>query len=149
MRDRAATRRLLIALLLGAVVLTQVGLFVRNRERPHHVFAFQMFDESSQWEAEVVRVTDDGRRVPIEEPWAGYRWSELVPDRGLAVPSVRHHADSGIETTLDLLEDALAWVAANTPRDTETRYLEARVTYVRNTDGPHHVTFRSPERDLP
>jgi hypothetical protein len=148
-RDPAATRRALIGLVLAAVVIAQVGLFVRNRERPHHVFAFQMFDESSEWKADVVRVTTAGRRVPVEEPWAGYRWRDLVPDRGLAFPSAQHHADSGMESTLDFLEDALDWVAANTPRDTETRYLEARVTYVRNTRGPSHVTLRSPERDVP
>ena len=45
-----------------------------------------MFPESSTWRADVVRVTADGRRVPVEQPWSGYRWDELVPDRGLQLP---------------------------------------------------------------
>jgi hypothetical protein len=47
------------------------------------------------WQAEIVRVTDDGQRVPISDPWDGYHWSQLVLARGLAYPSVRHHADAG------------------------------------------------------
>ena len=34
-----------------------------------------MFPESSTWRAEILRVTADGQRIPIAEPWAGYRWS--------------------------------------------------------------------------
>ena len=34
-----------------------------------------MFPESSTWQADIVRVTDDGQRIPITEPWAGYRWA--------------------------------------------------------------------------
>jgi hypothetical protein len=106
-----------------------------------------MFPESSTWRADVVRVTDDGRRVPVELPWAGYRWNELVPSRGLAYPAVRHHADAGLDNQLAFLDEALDWVAGNTPRDRETRYLEARVTAWHNDDRPRVELVRSDVRE--
>ena len=44
------------------------------------------------------------------------------------VRAFRHHADAGLDNQLAFLDAALDWVAGNTPRDRETRYLEARVT---------------------
>ena len=93
--------------------------------------------------ADVVRVTADGRRVPIELSWAGYSWSEMVRDRGLRYPWVRHHADAGLANQLAFLDAALDWVADNTPRDRETRYLEARVTSWHNDDPPEVEVLRS------
>ncbi len=120
---------------------------VRGYDDPHRVFAFHMFNESSVWEADIVRVTVDGGRVPIDEPWpGGYRWATLVPERGLAYPQFRHHADAGVDSTLAYLDAALDWVAANTPADPETRYLEAIVTYDRNTHGDRIVVLRSIDR---
>jgi hypothetical protein len=133
---------------VAAVVAVQVGLIARGYWSDHKQFAFQMFPESSTWRAEVVRVTADGRRVPIEQPWAGYRWDELVQDRGLRYPSVRHHADAGLENQLAFLDAALDWVAENTPRDSETRYLEATVTSWHNDDAPDVEVMRSPEREV-
>ena len=130
-----------------AVVLLQVGFAARAYRSDHKEFGFQMFPESSTWRAEVVRVTEDGRRVPVEQPWAGYRWDELVPDRGLRYPGVRHHADAGLDNQLAFLDAALDWVAANTPRDRETRYLEARVTAWHNADRPHVEVLRSRTRE--
>jgi hypothetical protein len=102
-----------------------------------------MFPESSTWRADVVRVTADGRRVPIEVPWAGYSWPELVRTRGLSYPSYRHHADSGLDNQIAFLGAALDWVASNTPRDRDTRYLEARVTAWHNDDPPRVEVLRS------
>ena len=127
---------------LGVVVL-QLGLAARGYWSDHKRFAFQMFPESSTWRADVVRVTAGGRRVPIEHPWSGYRWDELVPNRGLADPAIRHHADAGLANQLAFLDAALDWVAENTPRDTETRYLEARVTAWHNADPPRMRVLRS------
>jgi hypothetical protein len=126
-----------------AVVVLQLGLVVRGYASDHKEFAFQMFPESSTWRADVVRVTADGRRVPIERPWSGYRWDELVRDRGLAYPSIRHHADAGLDNQLAFLGAALDWVARNTPRDGETRYLEARVTLWHNADPARVEVLRS------
>ncbi len=119
-----------------AVIAAQLTFVVRGYSTPHREFAFQMFPESSTWEADIVRVTDDGRRIPIEEPWFGYRWSTLAPDRGLSSPAGRGHADAGLRGQIAFLEAAMDWVARNTPRDTETRYLEAVVTTWHNTDPP-------------
>ena len=129
------------------VVALQLGLVARGYWSDHKEFAFQMFPESSTWRAEVVRVTADGRRVPVEQPWSGYRWDELVQDRGLSYPSTRHHADAGLENQLAFLDAALDWVAVNTPRDGETRYLEARVTSWHNADAPQVEVLRSRERE--
>ena len=140
---RIVARRVVVV----AVVGLQVAFIARGYSADHKEFAFQMFPESSTWSAEIVRVTEDGRRVPIEDPWFGYRWEELVRDRGLSYPSVRHHADAGLDNQLAFLDAALDWVADNTPRDGETRYLEASVTAWHNDDPPDHTVMRSHERD--
>jgi hypothetical protein len=124
-------------------VVLQLAFIARGYWADHKEFAFQMFPESSTWRADVVRVTADGRRVPIELPWSGYRWDELVPERGLRYPALRHHADAGLDNQVAFLREALDWVAQNTPRDRETRYLEARLTAWHNDDPPDEETFRS------
>jgi hypothetical protein len=129
-----------------AVVVVQLGLVARGYVSDHKEFAFQMFPESSTWRADVVRVTADGRRVPIERPWSGYRWDELVPNRGLRYLSIRHHADAGLDNQLAFLDAALDWVADNTPRDRATRYLEATVTSWHNADPPRVEILRSRRR---
>ena len=68
-------------------------------------------------------------------------------DRGLRYPAVRHHADAGLDNQLAFLEAALDWVARNTPRDAETRYLEAKVTAWHNDDPPRTRVLRSRVRE--
>jgi hypothetical protein len=127
-----------------AVVVLQLGLVVRAYSSDHKVFGFQMFPEASTWQAEVVRVTRDGRRVPVEQPWSGgYRWNSLVGGVGLQNPAVRHHADAGLNNQLAFLRSSLNWVADHTPRDHETRYLAARVTSWHNDDPPRVRVYRS------
>ncbi|HEX2415093.1 MAG TPA: hypothetical protein VHJ37_07745 [Thermoleophilaceae bacterium] len=142
-RVRVVGRRVVVV----AVVVLQLGFVARGYWSDHKQFAFQMFPESSTGRAAVVRVTDDGRRVPVERPWSGYRWDELVQSRGLSYPSVRHHADAGLANQLAFLEAALDWVAENTPRDAETRYLEATVTAWHNADPPRVEVLRSRHRE--
>jgi hypothetical protein len=144
-RVRVVGRRVVVV----AVVVVQLGLIARGYWADHKQFAFQMFPESSTWQADVVRVTAEGRRVPIEQPWSGYRWDELVQDRGLRYPWVRHHADAGLDNQLAFLDAALDWVAENTPRDSETRYLEATVTAWHNDDAPDVAVMRSDLREVP
>src|SRR3954451_8098311 len=111
-----------------AAVALQLAFVVRGYSADHKVFAFQMFPEASTWQAEIVRVTRDGRRVPVADSWpGGYRWNSLVGGVGLQNPWVRHHADDGLDNQLAFLRSSLNWVADHTPRDHETRYLEARV----------------------
>ena len=91
---------------------------------------------------------DVSLRVPIELPWSGYRWDDLVRDRGLSYPSIRRHADSGLDNQLAFLEAALDWVASNTPRDRQTRYLEATVTAWHNADSSRVEVLRSHVREV-
>ena len=130
-----------------AVVVLQLGFIVRGYSSDHKPFAFQMFPESSTWRADVIRVTADGRRIPVERPWAGYRWDELVGEVGLKDPSIRRHADAGLANQLAFLRSALDWVAENTPRDRDTRYLKATVTSWHNADPPRVEVFRSRVRE--
>lgn len=130
---------------VGLVAL-QLTMVVRSYWAPHKEFGFQMFPESSQWQAEVVRVTDDGERISVEEPWAGYEWRELVTGRGLTSPWRRQHADAGVDNQLEFLAEALDWVAVNTPNDRETRQLEATVTVWHNLSEPTTVVIRSEVR---
>ena len=140
---RIAGRRVIVV----AVVALQLWFAARGYWSDHKEFAYQMFPESSTWRADVVRVLADGRRIPVERPWSGYRWDELVQDRGLSYPSIRQHADAGLDNQLAFLDAALDWVADNTPRDEETRYLEARVTAWHNADPPRVEVLRSTERE--
>ena len=132
-----------------AIVALQSAMVVRAYWAPHMEFGYQMFPESSQWRAEIVRVTSDGERVPITEPWSGYTWNELVRGRGLASPWRRHHADSGVDRQLAFLEEALDWVAANTPDDATTRWLEAEVTIWHNLGEPETLVLTSARRAAP
>jgi len=141
-RFRVVARRAVVV----AVVASQLFFVARGYWADHKEFAFQMFPESSTWRADVVRVTADGRRVPVEVPWAGYRWAELVPNEGLSYPSIRRHATAGLDNQLAFLDSALDWVAENTPRDQETQYLEATVTSWHNDDPPRVSVLRSEVR---
>jgi hypothetical protein len=149
--DRIVRPRWRARLVRGFVVVVLVGhavLLVRGYADPHKFFAFQPFNESSTWRADIVRVTADGRRIPIEEPWpGGYDWDELVDWGVLERPGVRRHAYSGIGASLDFLDQALDWVARNTPEDTETLYLEATTEAYRNTRGPEVRVLRSDVRE--
>ncbi len=131
------TRRPLARLGAAAILAIQLLLIVRAYSAPIDTFGFQMFPESSQWEADIVRVLRDGSRIDIAEPWpGGYRWDMLVDARGLGSPRGLHHADAGLDATLHLLQASLDWVAGHTPADTETVRLEATVTVVHNGRSP-------------
>lgn len=141
-RRRIFARRVVVA----AFVVLQVGLVARAYVAPHREFGFQMFPEASTWSAEIVRVTHDGRRVPIEEAWAGYSWNSLVRTRGLGSPWRTHHADAGLDNQLAFLGEALDWVALNTPNDRETAFYEAVVTTSHNGDPDERTVLRSVPR---
>jgi hypothetical protein len=140
---RVVARRVVVV----TVIVLQLAFIARGYSADHKEFGFQMFPESSTWRADVVRVTATGSRVPIELPWFGYRWDRLVTERGLSYPAVRRHADAGLDNQLAFLRSSLDWVAENTPRDHETRYLEARVTEWHNDDPVRVETFRSEPRE--
>ncbi len=148
-RPRPRWRRRLVKCFVVGVLAVQVGFAINGYRDPHKFFAFQPFNESSTWRADIVRVTWDGERVPIDDGWAGYRWSALVDMPALNGYSRTRHASYGVDATLAYLDDALDWVATNTPADRDTRYLEATVTYHRNTRGPEVTVLRSVERGEP
>ena len=132
------------------VVGLQAALLVRGTTSDHREFAFRMFPESSTWSAVVVRVTVDGRRIPVERDWAGYSWAALTDSGvGIQYPSRRRHAVAGVENQLAFLDAALDWVATHTPADTETSYLEATVTYRHNGRAPETRVLRSQRRGRP
>lgn len=146
--ERPRWRARLVRAFVAVVLLGQAVLVGRSYADPHNFFGFQPFNESSEWRADIVRVTADGRRVPIDEPWpGGYRWDDLVDWGVLEQPHRRKHAYSGLDASLDFLHEALDWVADHTPRDTETRYLEATVQGWRNTRGPEVRVLRSDVRE--
>ena len=132
--------------MVAGFVVLQLAFVVRAYSAPHKEFGFQMFPEASTWRADIVRVTDDGRRFPIDEPWNDYEWNQLAGVRALGSPWREHHADAGLDNQLAFLREALDWVARNTPDDTETRYLEAEVTTSLNGRRPEVTTIRSVER---
>jgi hypothetical protein len=146
---RPRWRKRAAATFVALVLLVQVGLALNGYRDPHKFFAFQPFNESSTWRADIVRVTWNGHRVPVQEDWAGYDWDTLVDMSALRGPDRLRHAYMGVGATVDFLDDALDWAATHTPADRATRYLEADVTYFENTRGPHHVVLRSVERPRP
>lgn len=129
--------------------MLQSALIARAYVAPHREFGYQMFPEASTWRADIVRVTDDGRRIPITDAWSGYQWDTLVRGRGLTSPWRTGHADAGLDNQLAFLAEALDWVATNTPDDDETRYLEATVETSRNLRPLEISTIRSVARDVP
>ncbi len=131
---------------LVVVAVTAASLFaiVRGYDADTPVLAWRMFPEASTWRAEITRVTLTGERIDVREAWPGdYRWGALVTDRQWRDPFARRPASYGVDVTLARFAEALDWVAANTPDDTETWYIEARVTTWRNAEAPVVTILRS------
>jgi hypothetical protein len=142
----ATARAIAARVVFATVVIGQTALLIRGYGDPHRRFAFQPFNESSTWRAEIVRVLPDGRRVSVRDGWHGYRWEELVRARGLGRPWGKQQAAYGVDATLDFLQRALDWVATHTPRDRETVRLEAEVIHERNRGGERRTTLTSRDR---
>jgi hypothetical protein len=124
------------------IVVAQVFFVVRAYSADQAFFGFQMFPESSDWQATIERELPDGRRVDVREEWTGgYEWADLVVGRSLQYPFARHHATAGLDSTLHFFEESLHWVAANTPDDTEAVRLVATVTSWHNGGEPETVVF--------
>jgi len=95
------------------------GVRTHGYRDPHKFFAFQPFHESSTWRADIVRVTWDGERLPVEGGWAGYDWNELVDTAVLQHPWRTRHAYMGVGATIDFLDQALD-LSPPTPRTIST-----------------------------
>lgn len=123
-------------MIVGVVLAVQALLIVRGMWADHPVFAWRMFPEASEWRADIDRIEPDGTRVPIDDA----TWARLVRGRGLDDPSVRHHADDGIDNQLAFLRSALRWYDDH---DGARGAIEARVTFWRNLRIATHVVYRS------
>ncbi len=139
MSDRVP--RWLLRVVAVVIVLAQVFFVVRAYSADQAFFGFQMFPESSSWQATIQRELPDGTLVDVRDEWAGYEWDALVRGRGLQRPFVRHSASAGLDSTLHFFEASLDWVADNTPRDTEAVRLVATVTSWKNGGEPETVVF--------
>jgi hypothetical protein len=139
--SRAGQVRRVIA---AVVLLAQFFFVVGAYSADHAFFGFQMFPESSQWQATIERELADGRRIDVGDPWpGGYAWGDLVVGRGLNQPYGRHHADTGLRSTLHFFAAALDWAAHNTPLDTETVRLVATVTTWHNGGPPETLIMEA------
>lgn len=138
MTARRLTRRLVAVI----IVVLQLFLVVRAYPADHAVFGFQMFPESSEWQATIERELIGGERVDVRVDWpGGYRWADLVSGFGLGQPFSRQHAAYGLDSILDFLSEALEWVAQNTPLDPETVRLVATVTVWPNGRAAQTIIF--------
>jgi len=117
--QRPCWRRRVVTGFIVAVLAIQVGFALNGYRDPHKFFAFQPFNESSTWRADIVRVTWDGERLPVEGGWAGYDWNELVDTAALQHPWRTRHAYMGVGATIDFLDQALD-LSPPTPRTIST-----------------------------
>ena len=134
----ARGRTLFCALFFGgeAVLVATAGL------RSDRSYGFRMFPESSVIVVHVSRRLDGGRQVPIEGGrWQAhdcsggvhsFRWAEMVRYPAPAQLDATVGAPYGVESEVHRTRDALAWVAAHTPDDCETRALVAHIEVRRN-----------------
>jgi hypothetical protein len=127
---RVWVRRVVVA----AVLVAQAFFLVRGTWADHAELAWHMFPEASDWRASITR---DG------EPVADAEWNALVRGRGLGSPSLRHHADAGVDSQLAFLRAALDWFAEH---DERAGVVTADVTYWRNGRAPRTIEYRSAGR---
>jgi hypothetical protein len=126
-------------LVVVGVLAVQLVLIVRGFDADHPVGAWRMFPEASDWRADIVRIDADSTRVAVTDA----AWGSLVRGRGLGRPSVRHHADAGVDNQLAFLRSALEWYAE---RDGAVGAVEATVTYWRNLGDPVTVVYTTESR---
>lgn len=133
---RERRRRTVAKVVLVGTLVVQAGLIVRGGSDPHKLFGFRPFNESDSWSAEIVRVTADGSRHPIDDGTWEYDWGELVGPGQLQHPDQQRHAAAGAPASIDFLDRAMRWVLDRIPDDHDTVALEATVTVFHNTRGP-------------
>jgi hypothetical protein len=147
---RSPARARLVRVFFVAVLVGQAFLILRAYHDPHKLFGFQPFNESDTWSAEIVRVTEDGRRLPVDDGTWAYDWNDLVDVPQISGPPHRQvHASAGAAGVIDFLDRALDWVILHTPLDPGTVRLEATVTWYRDTDGPRTTHLVGAERPAP
>ncbi|MBI4604320.1 MAG: hypothetical protein HY721_20365 [Planctomycetes bacterium] len=139
-------------------VALQLALIVSAGFREDKRFGFQMFAESTRYQAVLFRDLRDGRLEPAPGGrWlvrgeggaaAFYSWDRFVQDFRLDRLEERKRAKTGIGVTLKYLEEALRYVACHIPLDRETRRLILKVEHRRAGGKTETVTLESPRREL-
>jgi hypothetical protein len=152
------------ALFAATWLALQAALVVTARDRPDHVFGFQMFGESSTLSIHLARKLDGPEGPgsvlsPIRDgTWVAHdrdgnprriRWRDRVYQPALSMFDVTIHASYGSAAQLARLQAALDDVASHTPDDAETRALVADVTVRKNGREPVLVHLSSAERAIP
>jgi hypothetical protein len=135
-----------MVVLFGAIAL-QLFLSVGRPDDPYHRFGFRPFPAADTWSAEIVRVDRAGERRPVDDGSWEYDWDTLVGAPPVVRPFRERFASRGAAATVDLLQRALDWAAANTPADTDTAYLEATVDVFHNQRRRETIVLRSAERE--
>jgi hypothetical protein len=123
---------------VGALVV-HATLVVRGGSDPHKLFGFRPFNESDTWSAEIVSVSRDGTRSPVDPQ----TWDALVGSRKLRSIDHSRHAAAGADASVDFLDRALDWAVSQLPESSEVESFEATVTVNRNTRGPEIITLTS------
>lgn len=144
-RRPAWRRRLAVVTFVSALAL-HAAFIVQGGSDPHKRFGFRPFNDSDEWQVDIVRVTADGESLPITDGTWAYEWNELVGAKKLLSPWRSHHASGGAAGTIDLLDKALDWVVENIPDDPDTVRLDATVTVVHNRDDPRVTMLRGAQR---
>ncbi|HEY1693717.1 MAG TPA: hypothetical protein VGG39_16235 [Polyangiaceae bacterium] len=142
MPDLGERGRRAIPWLCGLFFGSELLLIATAGMRSDRSYGFRMFPESSTVEVHVSRRLGDGRTVPIEAGrWRAhdcsggvhaFSWGRMVRFPAPSRLDAPVGAPYGVESEIHRTRDALAWVAAHTPQDCETRALVARVVPTRN-----------------
>ena len=143
-------RAIFCALFFGSEVL----LVATAGLRTDRSYGFRMFPEASTITVHVSRRLADGSVVPITggtwtpqscgRPPPKFVWGKMVrfPAPGRLDAPVG--APYGVENEVQRARDGLAWVAAHTPEDCETRAFVAHVEAVRNGRPAEPIDFEVP-----
>ena len=150
------TRRHAIVAFAACFFGGQLALVAWSYVRGDRLGGYQMFAETTFFDARLYRVTADGRRVFAKGgQWSaanatgatkGYRWGAFVDDFRLDKLETRTRAKIGIDVTLKFFQAALDHVARSIPDDRETLRLEMVVEYDTASGRHHETTLTSIER---
>ena len=150
------TRRHAILAFVAVFFGAQLALVTASYFRGDRLGGYQMFAETTFFNARLYRVTHDGRRVlarggqwTILSPTGtqkSYRWGAFVDDFRLDRLEDRTRAKIGIDVTLKFFQAALDHVARRIPEDRETLRLEMVVEYDTASGKHHEVTLKSLDR---
>lgn len=133
-----------------------MALVTASYLRGDRLGGYQMFAETTFFNARLYRVTADGRRVLARGGnWTvpdsagamrAYRWGAFVDDFRLDHLESRTRAKIGIDVTLKFFQAALDHVAKNIPDDRETLRFEMVVEYDTASGRHHERVLTSVER---